>query len=283
MNGKTRYHYNISYINDPRGFGELRLYQLGRRYCEEGATIEPHPHREWYELTVVRGGSATVITNGEPCTVKSGDIYLSFPYEVHEIRADGGGNLDYDFLAFYPADGELKRDLDKIRENYHGGLSRVFSDEKIASLLGYAISEFSSKDAPYSEQVVTDILRLITTYLIRDFNNITSAPTEVSEAEILCYKIMNYVDTHIYTVSGVSELAEKFNYNYRYLSGFFKRTTGKNLSEYLRVRRLETAKAMILEDKKRINEIAELFGYTPYSFSKAFKAHYGVSPKNIRK
>ena len=283
MKSKTRYLYNISYINDPRVFGELRLYQIGRRYCEEGEAIEPHPHREWYELTVVRGGSATVITNGEPCAVKSCDVYLSFPNEVHEIRADGGSNLDYDFLAFYPADGELKRDLDKIRENYHGGLSRVFSDEKIAALLVYAISEFSSKDAPYSEQIVTDILRLITTYLIRDFNNVTSSPTEVSEAEILCYKIMNYVDTHIYTVSGVSELAEKFNYNYRYLSGFFKRTTGKNLSEYLRVRRLETAKAMILEDKKRINEIAELFGYTPYSFSKAFKAHYGVSPKNIRK
>ena len=34
---------------------------------------------------------------------------------------------------------------------------------------------------------------------------------------------------------------------------------------------------------KKIGEIAETFGYTPYSFSKAFKKEFGVSPKTLQK
>jgi len=81
----------------------------------------------------------------------------------------------------------------------------------------------------------------------------------------------------------LQELAPRFNYNYGYLSGLFKRTTGKTLSEYFHHRKMETAKALVLENKKSIGKIAEMLGYSPYAFSKAFKVEYGVSPKNLQK
>ena len=282
MNGKTRYLYNVEYIQSPRKFGQIRLYQIGRRYCESSATIEAHLHLDWFELTIVTGGAGTVITNGEKCSVKAGDIYLSFPCEVHEIHADAGANLDYDFFAFGVDEGAFLGDLDSITREHHSGLHRVFRDEKISGLVANAILEFSQTDAPHSEQVLTDTFNLAVAYLIRSFSNIVAHSPGVSEAEILCFKIMNYVDTHIYALENTAEISESFNYNYRYLSGLFKKTTGKNLSEYVRTRRLEAARALILEGKKKINEIAELFGYTPYSFSKAFKAQYGTSPKNVK-
>jgi AraC-like DNA-binding protein len=88
---------------------------------------------------------------------------------------------------------------------------------------------------------------------------------------------MNYIDTHIYTIKKLEELAPKFNYSYGYLSGLFQRTTGKTLSEYHKHRKMETGKVLILEKKKSISEIAEMLGYNLYSFSKAFKNTYGVS------
>ena len=94
---------------------------------------------------------------------------------------------------------------------------------------------------------------------------------------------MNYIDTHIYTIKKLEELAPKFNYSYGYLSGLFQRTTGKTLSEYHKHRKMETGKALILEKKKRISEIAEMLGYNLYSFSKAFKNTYGISPKIMQK
>jgi AraC-like DNA-binding protein len=52
--------------------------------------------------------------------------------------------------------------------------------------------------------------------------------------------------------------------------------------EYLTNRRMETAKALILDGKHKIGEIADSLGYSPYSFSRAFKKKYGVTPMSIK-
>ena len=94
---------------------------------------------------------------------------------------------------------------------------------------------------------------------------------------------MNYIDTHIYSLTSLDELATKFNYNYSYLSSLFSRATGKTLREYYLERRLEVARTMVLEKNKKIWEIAEMLNYSSaFAFSKAFTAKYGVSPKQMR-
>ena len=93
---------------------------------------------------------------------------------------------------------------------------------------------------------------------------------------------MNYIDTHIYSLCNLCELTEKFKYNYSYLSSLFKKTTNKTLAEYFRNRKLETAKALVIEKNKKIGEIAEMLNYSStFAFSKAFKEKYGVSPSKI--
>ena len=39
MNNKTRYHLDNSYITNPLKFGNIRLYQIGRLYCESSQII----------------------------------------------------------------------------------------------------------------------------------------------------------------------------------------------------------------------------------------------------
>ena len=79
------------------------------------------------------------------------------------------------------------------------------------------------------------------------------------------------------------ELSEKFGYNYSYLSHVFTSTTGKTPGEYFREKKLEAAKILILENRKKISEIAEMLNYSSaFAFSKAFKNHFGVSPKVLQ-
>ena len=265
MENKTRYHLTKHYVENPLPFGNIHLLQLGRRYCDPTEIISPHPHLNWFELTIVTKGSGSIITNGEENIVKAGDIYLSFPCDIHEIRADQDVCLEYDFFSFYCLDKTLAKDLKNITRNYRGGDKRIFQEQ------------------PHSQTALSDIFQLIVVYLIRDFNSIHQNTTTVSEPEVLCFQLMNYIDTNIYTIKKLEELAPKFNYSYGYLSSLFQRTTGKTLSEYYRHRKMETGKALILEKKKSISEIAEMLGYNLYSFSKAFKGMYGISPKNIQK
>lgn len=95
---------------------------------------------------------------------------------------------------------------------------------------------------------------------------------------------MHYIDTHIYSIKNLSCLSERFSYNYSYLSDLFKKCTGNTIANYYQTRRLETAKLLINSGELKITSIAERLNYSSlYTFSKAFKKKYGLSPRDYIK
>ncbi len=279
----ARYHVVHDYITTPLSFGEINLIQIGRRFCEPGTGIKPHTHINWFELTIITSGQGTISTNGEECSVKSGEIHLAFPYEVHDIRADKNVKLEYDCISFFPNSSPYKENFKDIAITHRSANRRVFRDEKVSSLIANAISEFSVNKI-FFKQIINGILLQVLAYTVRSFNDVQSKTADVTETQILCLQIMNYIDTHIYSLTNLAELTTKFNYNYNYLSSLFKKTTDKTLAEYMRNRKLEIAKVLILENKKKIGEIAEILNYSSiFSFSKAFKSKFGLSPDNYVK
>ena len=58
------------YFEDPVDLGGIKLLQAGRYYCSPGTIVADHVHDGYYELTVVNGGSATVLTNDKYIPVK---------------------------------------------------------------------------------------------------------------------------------------------------------------------------------------------------------------------
>ena len=134
--------------------------------------------------------------------------------------------------------------------------------------------------------MLADILNQIVIYLIRDFQRKKGSYVypSVNAAEILCYQIMYYIDTHIFALKNLTELSHFTNYNYSYLSTLFKKTTGRTVLEYYQESKLKTARCMIQEKKLKIGEIADLLNYSSvYAFSKAYKKKYGISPAADRK
>ena len=116
LENKTLYHFDKHFVNNPLPFGDISLLQIGRRYCKPTEIITAHPHLNWFELTIVTSGKGVVITNGVETQVQSGDIYLSFPCDVHEIRANEKDKLEYDFFSFSCNDRNLKISLVIIGE-----------------------------------------------------------------------------------------------------------------------------------------------------------------------
>ena len=95
---------------------------------------------------------------------------------------------------------------------------------------------------------------------------------------------MNYIGTHIYILEGLNELAGHFGYSYSYLSALFSKTTGDTLMNYYSMRRLDAAVMLLKEGKLSVSEIAELLKYSSiYTFSRAFKNRFGISPAEFRK
>ena len=275
-----KYHLDKCFGKEPLQFNDFYLVQIGRLYFAPSDFMHLHAHKDFYELTILTDGEGEVITNGKATAVKRGDIYFSLPCDMHEIRSSKDAPMKYDFFSFRTENPKYLQMLDEAARCLSTE-DRVFSDERISALVCDAILEFT-KEAPLSEELLYSIFTQIIVYIIRDFN--TASPRakrrNASSSDAICYQIMNYIDTHVYTMKNLEELAEVMKYNYSYLSTLFKNTTGNTLLSYYYAKRLAVARMLILENSLKISEIAEQLGYSSlYAFSRAFKGMYGVSPK----
>ncbi len=281
----SRYHFDRSLFSDPKKFDDILIYQIGRRLCEKNEVIEYHKHLNIFELTVITSGNGTISANNETIDVKAGDIFLSFPGDTHRISSGSSFPIEYDYFAFCTENVKYKDAFEPILINYYSIKNRVFSDNKINNLLSYAICEFFEDNA-FSFEILTGIFNQIIVYIIRNMNKNSDGSVSINDqknSEQLCFKIMSYIDSHIYSIKNLNYLSEVFNYNYSYLSSVFKKTVKKSLNEYFINKKLETAKLLIAENKFSITSIAYMLNYSSvYSFSKSFKAKYGYPPRTVK-
>ncbi len=279
------YYLGYSEFNKNIGLNDFELKQIGRAYCNENTLCENHYHSFWYELTIVTDGAGEIYTNNKPIAVKKGDIYLSFPYDIHRIETDKKDLLKYDFFSFIPKDKNLVEKLNHIMLNNASVDSRVIKDERISNLVSSAIREMSSFDEEFSHLVVNGIFWQVVVYLIRDFEKKSKLSiNNLSEREVLCFQIMDYINSELFNINNLSDLSKVFKYSYNHLSAIFKKTTSVNIIEYYNMLRLDVAKTLIEEGALSLTQIAEKLNYaTPYSLSKAFKNRFKISPREHKK
>ena len=279
------YHLEKNFFKNPLKYGSFKLFQIGRMYCNNTEACGTHVHLNLFELTVVTGGEGKIFTNDIASDVKRGDIYLSMPFENHGLFSDAKNPLKFDFIAFTCDDAKFKNELERLTENYHSPYTRVLRDERINRLVASAISE-TVKQRPFHKENMTAILQQLVIYLLRAFRKITPEKDGgiITKPEILCYQLMHYIDTHIYTMKNLGELSAVTSYSYGYISALFKKTTSQTLSHYYNSKKADISRLLIAENRMSISEIAEQLNFSSvYAFSKAFKAHFGMSPREYRK
>jgi transcriptional regulator GlxA family with amidase domain len=82
---------------------------------------------------------------------------------------------------------------------------------------------------------------------------------------------------------GVKELARTLGISPSHLRARFRASCGVSLGRHLRRLRLERACGLLRLGPARVSEVAEQCGFTSiYSFSRAFRTAYGVSPLAYR-
>jgi len=278
---------DFQFIREPKPLGGVRLYQIGKKFCSGASVVLPHLHVDWYELTVVIGGKGRIYTNSKTdfVEVSEGDIYLSFPADIHTIESDSEFPLQYSFLSFILDEESQKETFAKLSQDFYEADKRVFREQNVSFLLDMLLSEFLMP-AYRQEEMQANTLNQILIFTSRNFLHQPkqAVPANISKNEALCYAIMRYIDANIFSIKNFSAIAEHFNYNYSYLSKVFKQTTKITLLDYLSNKKLERAKILIEEGELSLTKIAELLNYASvYSFSKSFKYHFGSSPTEYKK
>lgn len=136
---------------------------------------------------------------------------------------------------------------------------------------------FSSRDlSRESESYVKGIIKLITSEikLCKTYDN--SIEKHVSVAE-------NYIKSNLSKKLLIEDVAKAVGVSRAYLRNIFFELRGTSPQEFLSDERIKKAKELLDSSDLGVSDIASHVGYDdPLAFSKFFKKHVGVSPKNYR-
>ena len=130
------FHLDRVFFGSPLEFDCISLLQIGRMFCKSDTVIDSHIHTNLYELTIVTDGKAVISTNDVPTEVTKGDIYLSYPGDIHKIVSNKDEPLKYDFFAFRLNNEEFKAAFEKIAQDYSLPNTRLFHDSRIRYMIG---------------------------------------------------------------------------------------------------------------------------------------------------
>lgn len=96
-------------------------------------------------------------------------------------------------------------------------------------------------------------------------------------------RVVDYVNIHLKEEINLPAISEVANLSEFHFHRIFKAFIGESLGSYVNRIRLERAAQLLQTSQKTLEQIAEIVGYsTPFSFSKAFKKHFGVAPTTFR-
>ena len=109
--------------------------------------------------------------------------------------------------------------------------------------------------------------------------------TERQSDQVMAVReIHDYLLDHMGERLTIEQLSRQYHMNPTTLKATFKSVYGTSIAAHIKAHRMEQAAKLLTESDRSIAQIAQAVGYDSQSkFSGAFKAYYGVLPKDFRK
>ena len=123
----------------------------------------------------------------------------------------------------------------------------------------------------------------ITDYLAEQFEEVMNSIGNSSRDSVLD-DILYYIEHNYSANIKLEGIAALFGYNSSYLGKIFNKNVGESFNSYVDQVRIKHAIELLVENKHKVYEIAELVGYKNVDyFHKKFKKYVGESPAEYRK
>ena len=264
-------------------FIDLGMYQFGREVCKPGHSFGPAA-RNHYLFHYVIGGKGTLYADDSyghtrTFSVKAGEGFLIFPEQVSMYVADMNMPWEYTWLEF---DGlRVKQALESAGLTHEEPIYRTHFPELRDRLRDEMLYIADHSDATHFELI--GHLYLFIDLLTRSAEN---AGRVISSRlrEFYIREAVAYIENNYQRDITIEELAGALRLNRSYFGKIFRLATGKSPQRFLMNYRMIKAAEMLVMTRRPVNEIGVSVGYeNPMHFSRAFKAIYGVSPREWRR
>ena len=145
----------------------------------------------------------------------------------------------------------------------------------------YSLSDYYIRlsDEAQDAEEITDIHNDMCIHYAQRMQNV-HRNTFSSKAIKAC---INYIYEHLHTRITLPTLSRTVNLSAPYLSRLFKKETGYSVSDYIQMKKLETAKSMLVSSDYSIAEISASLAFPSQSyFTNLLKKDCGLTPKQYR-
>jgi len=146
------------------------------------------------------------------------------------------------------------------------------------------LDEISSDFASRIENVRrTEDARNLIPDMARDYCRLVRKHTAENYSPIV-RKAVLLIESDLTRNLSLSAVSDVLNISPGYLSGLFHQETGKTLTEFVNEKRLEMGARLLRNGSQQIQTVAQYCGIPDVNyFTKLFKKHYGVTPREYRK
>ena len=252
---------------------DFYLYELGRNQCQPLYSYQHYVKNRIILHFIIKGNGMLKLNDKQ--------------YDIHEHQVF---LIPENTLAYYQAD----KDDPWEYIWFHIGGPKIPLILKEAGLTPSHPVYTPMSCAKEIEDLAMDILDnytrqyycVGTLYKICDYMIENSADKEESEVEnslIYVKNVISYIQLKYTEPVKIEQIAFALGLNRSYLTRLFKDATGYSLQEYLVTYRMKMAAKLLNNESMNVSEVAANVGYTDtFTFSKAFKRHFGLSPSDYR-
>lgn len=246
----------------------------------------PLHYHEFKKIVICLNGNIGYFIEGKQYEIYPNDIILVNAGELHRpLIYDKNG---YERIIIYLSDGFInscdESDLGECFVNAH--MNTPILSCKCPSNKAIIQTALSMTDSFCKKSIAVNTLqrcRLMEFLILLNdcFSfNAKKSSNLISENKSLT-KLLNYINNNLTSNLTVDSLAEHVHLNKSYLMHMFKSETGYTLMEYITEKRLFLAKYLIRQGTSLTDSCFES-GFNNYtSFYRAYRKHYGTSPRNI--
>ena len=245
-----------------------------------------------YELIYLEKGEFTFVYDDKTYRCKSGDFIFIRPGIPHGFQLDYGDisqpHIHFD-ITYRPQSEKIPISFKDFNAMTETEKSWIHKDHFSC----YPSIPFIT--APNKNEFLDDFFKIIAkdtsplikkAIMVRLISAIIDAnfPDVLKEKEFstdVVYQVRDYIDAGNGFEMSLDDFAKCFFQSKYYLDKKFKKLFGMGLIEYRNNKRMQLAN-QLLQDHS-VTKVAEVLGYqSVYSFSRAYKHHFGRSPNKYK-
>lgn len=265
-----------------------RLADTHRDVSDSNARVQLHSHNFYEILCCTNTCGAEYLLGAERYRLQKGDILFVCPGVSHRPILPEGMSQPYERDVLWLST-EFMQMMAQVEPGWQApeqektNLLRTAGTcwEYLPKWINQGVQEYERQAPGWQTMVVGNAMQVLT-HLRRAFQDQTAPLTRAERPELL-EQVLAYVEVHLAEKIRLPEVAQHFYVSTSTISHEFSRKMGVSFYRCVTQRRLIAAKERILKGEL-LETIGEQVGFSDYSaFYRAFKAEYGISPRQYRK